>query len=178
MHVVDECQIIVSEEIKRIDLNAEFEMLNCLSILLRFKVGYAHCIMELSTILLFYDFLASLECFYCLLVILHFIQCYSKIEKCFVAFCLSLIKKFNGHHFQLFPILALQNFLHIIFEILINLIILISFTGLNLNLFFNINVTILKCQTIILICLLSEYIFPVRCIIQSLFVFGTCSLTQ
>ena len=177
MHVVDKGKIVVSVEIERIDLNAEFEMLNCLCILFRLKVGDSHGIMKLSAVFGFYYFFTSLECFDRLLVILHFIQSYSEIEKCFVAFCLSLIKKLNWHHFQLLPILDGQNILYIIFEILVNLIILISFTGLIQNLFFNFDAAILKGKNIILICLPSKYIFSVGCIINTLFVFRTCGLT-
>ena len=50
MHVVDKGKIVVSVEIERIDLNAEFEVLNCLCILFRLKVGDSHGIMKLSAV--------------------------------------------------------------------------------------------------------------------------------
>ena len=73
VHVVDKGQIIVSVKIKRIDLNAEFEMLNCLCVLLRLKEGDTQCVMQLPAVLCLYNFLTPLECFNRLLVILHLI---------------------------------------------------------------------------------------------------------
>jgi hypothetical protein len=73
VHVVDKGQIIVSVKIKRINLNAEFEMLNCLGVLLKLKVGNTQCVMQLPAALYFYNFLTPLECFNRLLVMLHLI---------------------------------------------------------------------------------------------------------
>jgi hypothetical protein len=73
VHVVDKSQIIVSVKIKRIDLNAEFEMLNYLVVLLIFKVGKTPWVMQLAVVLCLYNFLTPLECFNRLLVMLHLI---------------------------------------------------------------------------------------------------------
>jgi hypothetical protein len=73
VHIVDEGKIVVSVEIERINLNAEFEVLNCLGVLFRLKVGDSHGVMKLTAVFGFYYFFTSLECFDRLLVILHFI---------------------------------------------------------------------------------------------------------
>ena len=92
MHVVDECQIVISIWMFWVDLCADFEMLNSHSVLLLFKICKTEVVLEL--IVIGFKFACFLEGCNGVVVKFHFVEGYSKEKESSITLSISRIKLF------------------------------------------------------------------------------------